>query len=88
MRKSEIFRAHQRPDEINEQKGGDGAAQGEIEHGSDLSAKSNETDQKRENDRRVGDRDQVSHSGTSFWKRDGACLNSPLKSHSQSRPAA
>jgi hypothetical protein len=66
--KSEIFRAQQSPDEIDEQQRGDAAAEDEIEHRSDLSAKCNETDQKQENDRRIGDRDHVTHDETSLVK--------------------
>jgi hypothetical protein len=87
-RTSKIFRAQQRPDQIDEQKGGNDAAECEIEHSSDLSTKCNETDQKGENHRRKGDRDHVSHGSTSFLRLRTGCRGTALKSHSQSEAAA
>jgi hypothetical protein len=60
-RDSKIFRAQQRPDEIGEKQGGDTAAQNEIEHGSDLSAKGDETHQPGENHRGVHKRNHIAH---------------------------
>jgi hypothetical protein len=61
---SEVFWAQQRPDEIGEHQGRDGAAEDEIEHGSDLSAEGDERDQRGEDRGGVDKRNHVAHGET------------------------
>jgi hypothetical protein len=63
--RSEIFRAQQRPDEIGQHEGGSGTAENEIQHGSNLSAKGDETHQRGEDRHGVDKRNHVAHGARS-----------------------
>jgi hypothetical protein len=67
--RSEVFRAQQRPDEIGQHEGGSGTAENKIEHGSNLSAKCDETNQRGEDHRCVDNRNDVAHGETSLEKK-------------------
>ena len=57
----EIFRAHQGPEEIGEEQGGNARPEDKIEHSSNLSAKGDETDQRGEDHHGVDKRNHVAH---------------------------
>jgi hypothetical protein len=63
--KSEVFRTQQRPDEIGKHEDRGGACQDKIEHGSNLSAKCNEANERGEDHRGVDNRNDVTHDGSS-----------------------
>jgi hypothetical protein len=60
-----ILGTQQRPDKISEHEGGGGAAQDEIEHGSNLPAKCDETHQRGEDRHGVDNRNDIAHCETS-----------------------
>jgi hypothetical protein len=57
----EIFRAHQRPEEIGKEQGGNARPEDKIEHSSNLSAEGDETDQRGEDRHGVDKRNHVAH---------------------------
>jgi hypothetical protein len=65
---SEVFRTQQRPHEIDSHDGGGDASEDEIQHGLDLSAKCDETDQRDEFHCGVDNRDDVAHREPSFLR--------------------
>jgi hypothetical protein len=85
---SEVFGAQERPDEIGKHEGGGGAAEDEIEHGLNLSAKCDETDQQGEDRRGVDNRNDVAHGETPVSERGRACDEAALKCHSETGPDA
>jgi hypothetical protein len=60
-----VFRTQQRPDEIGQHEGGGGTAENEIQHGSNLSAKGDESDQRGEDHHGVDNRNHVAHGARS-----------------------
>jgi hypothetical protein len=56
-----VFRTQQRPDEIGEERRGNGRPEDKIEHSSNPSAKGDETDQRGEDHQSVNKRNHVAH---------------------------
>jgi hypothetical protein len=62
---SEVFGTQQRPDEVGKHEDRGDACQDKIEHGSNLSAKFHEANERGEDHRSVDNRNDVTHDGTS-----------------------
>jgi hypothetical protein len=86
--RSEIFRTQKRPDQVGKHEGGGSAAENEIEHGSNLSAKCDEADQRGEDHRGVDKRNDVAHGETSVSELGGGCDEPALKCHAETGTAA